>query len=281
MNLQELLKDTKKPGLYEPGNAVMWTDPYISRQVLDIHLNEHIDLGSRKPDTIQNTVDWILSQTREEKLRILDLGCGPGLYSTLLAQKGHEVTGVDFSENSISYARKEAQKNKLEIRYLYEDYTKLDLPENSFDVVMLIFTDFGPLLPESREQLLSVIRKVMKPGGLFVFDILNDKDIKSMVRPKSWEASEKGFWSKNRYLLLSESFLYEEEKVILYQNIVIEDHNTKVYRFWTHFFADSDLEEILGKSGFGHINFHHNVVPTGDGYESKDVTVCTASISLD
>jgi 2-polyprenyl-3-methyl-5-hydroxy-6-metoxy-1,4-benzoquinol methylase len=276
MKIKDLLKHFQKSDIYEPGNAIMWTDPHISKQLLHVHLNEHVDLGSRKPETIRKTVDWILSHTKKEKLNILDLGCGPGLYSEILAQKGHQVTGVDFSKNSIEYAVKEAQKKNLDISYLNEDYTELDLPENKFDLVLLIFTDFGPLLPEDRELLLKKVKSVLKPGGLFIFDVLNDTNIKNKLSPKNWEASEQGFWSEKPYLLLSESFLYEEEKVILYQNIVIEDNNTKVYRFWNHFFSNSDLIDILENFDFEEISFHNNIIPGGDGYESGDITFCVA-----
>ena len=141
---------------------------------------------------------------------------------------------------------------------------------------MLIFTDFGPLLPRKREQLLSIVMHALKPGGLFIFDVLNDKHIESKINPKNWEAAERGFWSKNPHVLLSESFLYEEQKVILYQHAVIEDGSTKIYRFWNHFFSDPDVGEILKKSGFEDIGFHQNIIPSGDGYASEDVTFCTA-----
>jgi len=125
MKINELVRYSEKPDIYELGNAIMWTDPYISNQLLQVHLSEHTDLASRKPDTIKKTVDWILFQTNKENLKILDLGCGPGLYSALLAQKGHRVTGVDFSENSINYAKQQAKEKNLDIRYINEDYTKL------------------------------------------------------------------------------------------------------------------------------------------------------------
>ena len=67
----DIIKDLQKPVLYEPGNAVMWTDPHISKQALDIHLNEHIDLGNRKPGTIQRTIDWMLSQTNKKAMKII------------------------------------------------------------------------------------------------------------------------------------------------------------------------------------------------------------------
>ena len=279
MKIKEILKYANKPEIYEPGNAVMWTDPYISQQLLQVHLNEQVDLASRKPETISMTVDWILSQTNIEKLSILDLGCGPGLYSEMFAQKGHEVTGVDFSKNSIAYAKDQAQKKKHNIRYLVQNYMQLDLPSKSFDLVLLIFTDFGPLLPADRERLLVKIQQVLKPGGLFIFDVINDSHIESKLSPKTWEASAQGFWSEQPYLALSESFLYEREKVILYQHIIVDDYDTKTYRFWNHFFSSKDLSKILKKHNYIDISFHENVIPGGDRYETDDITFCIAEKS--
>lgn len=277
MKTKDILLNAGKPELYKKGSAIMWTDPYISEQLLDVHLNTEIDLASRKYSTIQRTVEWILDQSQKEKMNILDLGCGPGLYSELLSKKGHKVTGVDFSENSIRYARKEAEKKKLDITYLHENYLELDLPEDQFDLVMLIFTDFGPLMPSERDQLLTSIKKVLRPGGIFILDVLNDTNLESKVNPKSWEISEKGFWKNKPYLALSESFLFKEEKVVLYQHIIVDEQdNIETYRFWNHFFSDDDLYSILSKQRFTDIGFYHNVLPSGYGYTSADVTFCRA-----
>ncbi len=97
MKITEILKQSQKPELYEKGTAVMWTDPHISKQLLEVHLNPEVDLASRKKKTIESTVKWMLDKAGKNNLKILDLGCGPGLYSQLLARKGHQVTGVDFS----------------------------------------------------------------------------------------------------------------------------------------------------------------------------------------
>jgi ubiquinone/menaquinone biosynthesis C-methylase UbiE len=277
MKINDIVLNSGKPELYKKGSAVMWTDPYISEQLLDVHLNTEIDLASRKYSTIESTVEWILEQSQKEKMNILDLGCGPGLYSELLAKKGHNVTGVDFSENSIRYARKEAEKKKLDIKYLQENYLELDLQENQFDLVMLIFTDFGPLMPSEREQLLTSIKKMLRPDGIFILDVLNDTNLESKVSPKSWEVSEKGFWKNKPYLVLSESFLFKEEKVVLYQHIIVDEQdNVETYRFWNHFFSDNDLNAILSKQGFTDISFYRNVLPSGNGYTGADVTFCRA-----
>jgi len=275
MKIEELIKQSTRPKLYEPGNAVMWTDEHISKKLLETHLNPEVDLASRKPETIKTTVEWVLSNTDKPELDILDLGCGPGLYSELFAGKGHNVTGVDFSENSIKYAREEAKNKNLDIKYLNKSYIDLDLQETQFDLVLLVFTDFGPLLPDERNNLLSVIKRVLKPGGMFIFDVLNDNDIEGKLSSRNWEVSGQGFWKNEPYMALSESFLYKKEKVILYQHIVIDEQdNINYYRFWNHFFSNEDVSLILAENGFGKIGFYDNILPSGYGYSSKDVTFC-------
>ena len=277
MKILDIHNNTTKPKLYEKGNAVMWTDKHISQQLLHVHLNSEVDLGSRKPETIDKTLDWILANSENKQLNILDLGCGPGLYSEKLAEKGHNVTGVDFSANSIEYAKKTAKNKKLKINYLQENYLNLDLEENSFDLVILIFTDFGPLLPDEREQLLLNIKRVLKPNGVFIFDVLNDKNIENKISPKNWETASEGFWKNEPYLALSESFVYKENKVVLYQHIVVDtQENLSVYRFWTHFFSHSDLSEILQEHSFINLSFYEDVLPKGDLWSGENVTFCKA-----
>ncbi|GET22118.1 class I SAM-dependent methyltransferase [Prolixibacter denitrificans] len=277
MTITDILAKAQMPSLYEKGSAVMWTDPYISKQVLQIHLNEEIDLGSRKKSTILQTVDWMLKQSEKKSLNILDLGCGPGLYAEQLANKGHKVTGVDFSENSIAYAREEAHRKQLNITYLQADYTALELEANQFDLVILIYTDFGVLLPDDREKLLNLVHRVLKPDGKFIFDVLNDNEPEKKPTPKTWDASAGGFWKPEPYLVLSESFLYPEEKVILYQHIVVDEQDkSDVYRFWTHLFSHSDLSGMLSKHGFQSISFHENVLPGNDPWSGENVTFCQA-----
>ncbi len=116
MKVKNIVRITEKPNLYEKGTSFMWTDSHISKQLLQIHLNPDIDLASRKKSTIEKTVKWILeTKNSNEKLNILDLGCGPGLYTELFAKKGHNVTGIDISKNSIDYAIKSAKEKGLDL----------------------------------------------------------------------------------------------------------------------------------------------------------------------
>jgi SAM-dependent methyltransferase len=279
--VKELLKYTQKPVLYEPGNAFMWTDPYVAKQLLEVHLSDETDLASRKTKTRNTTIDWILSNSGADRLKILDLGCGPGLYAEELALRGHAVTGIDISANSIDYAKSQAQNKKLDINYLCQDYTRLMSTDGQYDLVILVYADFCPLLPDQRGNLLNGVKNALKPGGLFIFDFTNDANLENKLSPKNWEISQKGFWQEQPYIALSNSYFYEEEKVVLYQHVIVDEEHVQVYRFWHHFFSNSDIGKILGKHGFREVSFHKNIIPGGDGYESEDITFCIANNTTD
>ncbi|WP_346860542.1 methyltransferase domain-containing protein [uncultured Draconibacterium sp.] len=277
MKLDSILSKSQKPAIYEKGTAVMWTDEYISEQLLAVHLNAEIDLASRKKETIIQTVEWILSKVQDKKSDILDLGCGPGLYAGLLAEKGCKVTGVDFSKSSIEYAKKQAREQQQNITYIHSNYLDLKLDDNTFDLVILVYTDFGVLHPEEQQQLLRIIYRVLKPGGVFIFDVLNDVSLEQKITPKNWELATNGFWKPEPYLALSESFLYEKEKVILYQHLVLDEkEQLDVYRFWTHFFSRADLAKLLTESGFEEYDFFEDVLLEENLFSGKNVTFTVA-----
>ena len=73
MKLSNIISESAKPALYEKGNATMWTDEYISNQLLHVHLSSETDLASRKTSTIETTLDWILSKCPNKSLNILFL----------------------------------------------------------------------------------------------------------------------------------------------------------------------------------------------------------------
>ena len=87
----------------------LWTDEHTSKQMLSFHLNSEIDVSSRNEAFIDRSVQWIATHFHVGSgMKIADFGCGPGLYTTRLAQREAEVTGIDFSKRSIQYTRETA-----------------------------------------------------------------------------------------------------------------------------------------------------------------------------
>jgi 2-polyprenyl-3-methyl-5-hydroxy-6-metoxy-1,4-benzoquinol methylase len=113
----ELEKINTRPRPFEFYTASdLWTDAHTSKQMLSFHLNEEIDVSSRKAAFIDRSVEWIVSYFNVGSgRRIADFGCGPGLYSTKLAQKQAVVTGIDFSKRSVQHAEEVAEREGLSI----------------------------------------------------------------------------------------------------------------------------------------------------------------------
>lgn len=275
MDIPAILKSSRKPPLFEKGTASMWDDEHISRHLLELHLSQDTDEASRKRDAIDATVRWIESYSRGSPKKILDLGCGPGLYCERLAGHGHRVTGVDLSARSIAYAKKSAAEKGLAIEYLTENYLELDVI-GPFDIALMIYCDFDVLLPEDRTRLLDNVFRALAPGGLFIFDTLNPNAPEMMRFPlKSWEVSTNGFWRDEPYLALFEAFHYPEENVILQQHIVCpEAGGQAVYRFWSRYYCPEDLAAILSRQGFTGTTFHDNFLPDDGSGTGEMITFC-------
>jgi SAM-dependent methyltransferase len=266
MNIERIKKLSSKPKLYEKGTSVMWTDPHISKKLLELHINPDHDIASRNKTKIEKVSNWILQQANKSNVIILDLGCGPGLYAEFMAQKGNSVTGVDFSENSIEYAIKQAEAKQLNIKYLCQNYLDLVFVEK-FDLVILIYLDFCVLLPNEREKVLKNILRALKKGGLFICDVVNERNVENKVISQSWEVQETGFWKNETYMALTNGYHFPEAKVMANHHIVIgANESIDTYIFWTHYYDPKNLTEILEKNGFSDIKFFDNVLPESNDY---------------
>ena len=232
----------------------MWTDPYIAKKLLNMHLDPSNDVASRSAEKIDKIVNHINISLNNMKVNLLDLGCGPGLYTEHFAKAGHTVTGIDFSENSIEHAKTSSQTQNFEIKYICQNYLEMYF-ENQFDVITLIYCDFGVLSVSDRKTLIAKIYKALKPGGIFIFDALNQNTIEKQSFTKTWDISSGGFWKENPYICLSENFHFEDHKATLEQHIVIDEtEQFEIYRFWNHYFTEKDIRKLFIKQGFKHIS---------------------------
>lgn len=103
--------------------------------------------------------------TGDPPLQILDVGCGTGVVSLLLAELGHDVTGIDFSPEMLAHARKKAQDDDCSVDFCAGDAEDLEFADDTFDLVTtrhLIWT-----LPNPSKAIREWSR-VVEPGGRIV-----------------------------------------------------------------------------------------------------------------
>ena len=104
-------------------------------------------------------------------LKVLDIGCGGGLLSEKFAQAGAQVTGIDLSASSLEVARCHAGQQGLQIEYRQASAEKLPFDPDSFDLV--VCCDFLEHVSDRLEVFLTEMVRVLKPGGLFLYDTVN------------------------------------------------------------------------------------------------------------
>lgn len=248
--LTQIQKWSCKPQLYEPGEPKFWDDPHISKSMLEAHLDPSHDAASRKPETIDRTIEHLLSSgLLKPGFKVLDLGCGPGLYAERLCKAGMKVTGLDISQRSLDYARKHADAAGCEINYVCMNFFDMDYI-NEFDAVMQVYGEMCVFSDKNRDLLLDKIYKALKKDGIFIFDVTTRAERMKYGLKNGWYASNGGFWRPGKHILLEQGFDYPEEDVWLDQYIVVDDSECRVYRNWFHDYSLDIISNVLENRGF-------------------------------
>ena len=266
---EELKKINHKPRPFEFYTASeLWTDEHTSKQMLSFHLNKDIDVSSRNPAFIDQSVTWIASRFKiDAGMKIADFGCGPGLYASRLAKRKASVTGIDFSKRSIEYAKRDANKENLKIDYINQNYLLFETDER-FDLIIMIMCDFCALSPNQRKKMLSKFRKMLAPNGSFLFDVYSINAFDKRKEVVIYEPNLlDSFWSINNYYGFLNTFRYEQEKVILDKYTIIEENRTREVYNWLQYFSPKELERELNENGFKVDDYYSNVA--GKRFDSK------------
>ncbi len=252
----------------------LWANEHTSKQMLEYHLNESIDVSSRNKDFIDRSVEWIVSHFGVNKnTEIADFGCGPGLYTNILSERGAIVTGIDFSENSIKYAKQVAANKNLKIDYVLTNYLDFET-ENSFDLITMIMCDFCALSPEQRKIMLSKFHSLLKQDGSVLLDVYSLTRFNQKEESANYELNQlNGFWSPDDYYCFVNTFKYEKEKVILDKYSIIEELRKRVVYNWLQYFSEDSLRKEFEENGFTVEEIFSDVTGKAFSSESTEIAI--------
>ena len=252
----------------------LWTDEHTSAKMLSYHLDDAIDLSSRNAQFINRSVEWIASRFNIGKdTKIADFGCGPGLYTTRLAKRQANVTGIDFSRRSIEYAQEVAASEQLNINYVTQNYLEFET-ENRFDLVLMIMCDFCALSPIQRRVILGKFHKILKLGGSVLLDVCSLEAFDQREEASTYKVNLlNGFWSPNKYYGFLNTFKYDQEKVVLDKYTIVESDRTRTVYNWLQYFAPKELEREFVEGGFSIDGLYSDVAGTPYDRKSSEFAV--------
>jgi len=267
VDLSDIIQRESPPEPWAEGEKIPWNDPGFSQRMLREHLSQDHDAASRRFEIIDDHVDWIHHQILAGvSSKILDLGCGPGLYSSRFATLGHRCWGIDFSPASIDFAKTNAEQKNLACQYTLGDIREIDYGQG-YDLVMLIFGEFNVFRPQDARLILEKVYQALEDNGIILLEPHTFEAVQMIgEQSASWYSSEVGLFSENPHLNLYESFWVEERQVAIERYFVLDQLSNQISRYsaTVQAYRENDFQEFLQESGFRDVNIFPSLLGAPD-----------------
>lgn len=156
-----------------------WTKSFFRAPVFDPGASEAVDAAPREVAFLWKALKL------KRGARVLDIPCGTGRHSVLLARRGALVLGLDASPEYLRKARASAA-GLPNARFVKGDMRRVHLA-GEFDAAINLWTSFGYFdKPSDDLKVLKGVARALKPGGLFLIDLVDYAAIKRRRRTKNW-----------------------------------------------------------------------------------------------
>ena len=272
MKLLDILQRSHPPIPWQEGDNIPWHEPAFSGRMLAEHLSQAHDHASRRSSIIDHHVAWIHEHLlREHPARILDLGCGPGLYANRLAALGHACVGIDYSPASIAYAQEQALQAGRSTTFRHEDMRVAEYG-NDFDLVMLLFGELNVFSRDDASHILTKAFDALRPGGQLLLEPhLHDSLIPAPATTNTWFTSSGGLFAPDPHLVLLEKHWDDATSILTIRYYIIDATSAAVTRYAQSMqaYTEAEYRELLSTIGFRQIEIlpglaHDRITPASD-----------------
>jgi ubiquinone/menaquinone biosynthesis C-methylase UbiE len=206
-------------------------------------------------------IEFIIKYLRPKKDEtILDCPCGDGRHVLELAKKGYKVTGLDINRAFLDLGIKGASESKLKgsANFLERDMLELNLPLNSFDHALNMFTSFGFFeLDRDNEKVLENLFLVLKAKGnlLLYFDYNATRIINHKYFHGDENKSRKCDFKNKKYELYVDEH-YDRIKQRLVGSWTLRNGGPPVTKKYSiRIYSNKEIEELLLLKGFKEVKF--------------------------
>lgn len=193
---------------------------------------------------------------------VLDLGCGTGTMTEILAEDGYDMIGVDNSEDMLEIAMEKKVESGHDILYLLQDMREFEL-YGTVNAVVSICDSVNYITEE--EELVEVFRLVnnyLDPKGIFIFDFNTEYKYREILGDCTIAEN------REECSFIWDNYYYEEEKINEYElSLFIQEEDSELYRKYeeTHFqkaytyetmrrlIEESGLEFVTAYDAFTHV----------------------------
>ncbi len=187
--------------------------------------------------------DYVQSLLMEYEVReglVLELGCGTGNLTEILASRGYDMIGVDLSADMLDIAMEKRERSGRDILYLMQDMREFELYGTVRAAVSIC--DSMNYLQEEKDLLSTfmLVNNYLDPGGIFIFDLNTAYKYRELIGDTTIAENREGA------SFIWENTWYEEEKVNEYDLTIFAETENGLYQKFeeTHFQRAYDLKTV-------------------------------------
>lgn len=177
---------------------------------------------------------------------VLDLGCGTGSITNILAKRGYDMIGVDLSYDMLGLAKQKADEEGLDVLYLCQDIRSFEL-YGTVDAVICTLDVLNYITDKDElSSVFALVKNYLNPGGVFIFDINTTYKLSTVLGNNTFVNDEEGVF----YVWENE---YKDRLSSQYLTFFVQSDDVYERFDEEHFQRAYDIEEIealLRQNGF-------------------------------
>ena len=206
---------------------------------------------------------------------ILDLGCGTGNMTELLADSGYDMIGIDNSQEMLAIAESKKQYKEQNILYLLQDMRSFELYGSVKAVVSICDSVNYITKPDELIEVFRLVSNYLDPGGVFIFDFNTEYKYKEMLGDQTIAES------REDCCFIWDNYYDEDTGINEYElNLFIKEQDDEMERYQrlqeTHFQRSYTLDEIkslLSISGLEFLAAYDDYAKRGPAKVSERILV--------